>query len=170
MKLVCVDGFSGGFAYNGINLLAICTKSWWDDNTAGAVQIVIHEVGHKVGMVAHGDKPAYGSTPEEISDSAARKNTLPNSPPKLYGDVRGTNDQEHMGPHCAKGATFDATKPVGEGWSGSPGCTMFGADAIGANSAPEGFCSDCSKVVRKLDLTGPTLKLGGFRVSMDDYK
>lgn len=166
MKLVCVEGFSGGFAYNNINLLAICTKAWWNPSIDGAVQTVIHEVGHKVGMVAHGDKPAYGSTPAEISASAARKNTLPNAPPKLYGDVRGTNDQEHMGSHCAKGATFE----VGQGWSGSPGCTMFGADAIGANKTPEGFCSDCSKAVRKLDLSYLTLKLGGFRVSMDDYK
>lgn len=171
MKLVCVSGFSGGFAYNGINLLAICTKSWWDTkDLGGAVQTVIHEVGHKVGMVAHGDKPAYGNTPALISASAARKNTLPNSHPNLYGDVRGTNDQDHMGPHCSKGATWDSAKPRGQRWSGSPGCTMFGANRVGGNSAPEGFCSDCSKILRKLDLTGSTLKLGGFRVSMDEYK
>jgi hypothetical protein len=121
-------------------------------------------------MVAHGDKPAYGSTPAEISASAAMKNTLPNSHPNLYGDIRGTNDQDHQGPHCSKGAAWDSTKPRGQRWSGSPGCTMFGATGIGANKAPEGFCSDCSKLVRKLDLTGPTLKLGGFRVSMDEYK
>jgi hypothetical protein len=46
---------------------------------------------------------------------------------------------------------------------------MFGANAIGSSSAPEGFCSDCSKIVRKLDLTGSALRLGGFKVSMDDY-
>lgn len=171
MKLVCVRGFSGGFAYNGINLLAICTKSWWDPKDLGsAVQTVVHEVGHKVGMAAHGDKPAYGGTPAAISASAAMKNTLPNSHPNLYGDIRGTNDQDHQGPHCSNGAAWDSTKPRGQRWSGSPGCTMFGANAISGNSAPEGFCSDCSKLVRKLDLTGPTLKLGGFRVSMDEYK
>jgi len=171
MELVCVRGFQAGFAYNDINLIAICTKTWWDAKDLGsAVQVVVHEVGHKVGMVAHGDKPAYGSTPALISASAARKSTLPNSHPNLYGDVRGTNDQDHMGPHCTKGAAWDRSKPRGQRWSGSPGCTMFGATAIAGNAAPVGFCSDCSKLVRKLDLTGPALKLGGFKVSMDEYK
>jgi len=170
MKLVCVRGFSGGFAYTGINLLAICTKSWWETkDLSSAVQTVIHEVGHKVGMVAHGDKPAYGSTPALINASAARKATLPNSHPNLYGDVRGTNDQDHQGPHCSNGASWDATKPRGQRWSGSPGCTMFGANRIGSAIAPEGFCSDCSKVIRKLDLTGSALRLGGFRISMDEW-
>ncbi|MBT8073254.1 MAG: hypothetical protein HKP21_06065 [Xanthomonadales bacterium] len=170
MKVVCVRGFSGGFAYTGINLLAIATKSWWKTkNLGGASKTVIHEVGHKVGMVAHGDKAAYGSTPAAIATSLARKNTLPNSHGNLYGDVRGTNDQDHRGPHCSKGAAWDATKARGQRWSGNPGCVMFGSNAIGANKAPKEFCSDCSKIVRKLDLSGATLKLGGFKVSMDEY-
>lgn len=170
MRLICVRGFSGGFAYTGINLLAIATKSWWDTkDLGGASKTVIHEVGHKVGMVAHGDKAAYGDTPAAIAASLLRKNTLPNSHGNLYGDVRGTNDQDHQGAHCTKGAVWDGTKARGQRWSGSPSCVMFGSNAIGANKAPAAFCSDCSKNVRKLDLTGATLKLGGFKVSMDEY-
>ncbi|MBT8070341.1 MAG: hypothetical protein KJO80_07905, partial [Gammaproteobacteria bacterium] len=71
--------------------------------------------------------------------------------------------------HCTKGAAWDATKARGRRWSGNPGCVMFGSNAIGANKAPKEFCSDCSKIVRKLDLSGATLKLGGFKVSMDEY-
>jgi len=170
MRLICVRGFSGGFAYTGINLLAIATKSWWNTkDLSRAAKTVIHEVGHKVGMVAHGDRAATGSTPAQISASQARKATLPNSHSNLYGDIRGTNDQDHRGPHCTNGATWDGTQPRGQRWSGSPGCVMFGANAISGNSAPTAFCSDCSEIVRKLDLTGASLRLGGFRVSMDEY-
>ncbi len=171
MKLVCVRGFSAGFAYTQINLLAICTKAWWKTtDLSGAAQTVVHEVGHKVGMVAHGDKPATGNTPALVTASGARKAVLPNSHANLYGDIRGTNDQDHLGPHCSKGAAWDSSKPRGQRWSGNPACTMFGSTGIGGNSSPVGFCSDCSKIVRKLDLSESALKLGGFKVSMDEYK
>lgn len=169
-KIMCVKGFSGGFAYTGVNLIAICTKSWWKTkNLASVPQTVVHEVGHMVGMVAHGDRAAYGDTARKRESSRIRKVVLPNGHANLYGDIRGTNDQDHAGPHCTKGAAFDATKRRGRRWSGSPACTMFGATGIGRNKAPLGFCSDCSKIVRKLDLSGSALKLGGFKVSMDDY-
>jgi len=170
MDLTLVRGFSAGFAYNGINLLGICTKVWWrDKELSGAPQVVVHEVGHKVGMAAHGDRLAYGDTVEAILDSFARKNTLPNSHSDLYGDIRGTNNQDHLGPHCAKGASWDPTKARGERWSGNPGCVMFGATSLGGTASPITFCSDCSKNVRKLDLTGPSLKLGGFKISMEEW-
>lgn len=151
LKLICVKGFSAGFAYTGINLVAIATKSWWNDSTGGAAYVLNHEVGHKIGMVADG------------------KLKSPDSHANLYGEKRGVNDQDHKGPHCSKGAAWDATKKRGKRWSGTPGCVMFGATGIGGKRAPVEFCGDCAPIVRKLDLSADVLKQRGFKISMEEY-
>jgi len=151
LRVVCVAGFSGGFAYNVINLIAIATKAWWEDATGDAEYVLNHEVGHKVGMVADG------------------KGRSPDSHGHLYGDQRGVNDQDHQGPHCSKGATWDASKPKGERWSGTPGCVMFGATGIGNVSSPPEFCDACAPIVRKLDLSATRLLQTGFQISMEEY-
>lgn len=153
LKIKTVDGWINGFAYNGINLLAIANKAVWEDQGESCKAYTInHEVGHKVGMVATG------------------VGRLPEKPPNLYGEKRGVNDQDHMGPHCQKGANWDATKPRGKRWSGSPQCVMFGADGIMDGGtykpAPAEFCSDCEKAVRKLDLHNKTLVQTGFKVTI----
>lgn len=151
LRLVCVAGFSAGFAYNVINLIAIATKAAWKDATGDAEYVLNHEVGHKVGMVADG------------------KGRSPDSHGHLYGDQRGVNDQDHEGAHCSKGATWDASKPKGQRWSGTPGCVMFGATGTGDGKSPPEFCDACAPIVRKLDLSSTRLLQTGFKVSMEEY-
>jgi hypothetical protein len=151
LKLLFVRGFSAGFAYNAINLIAIATKAWWNDSTSGAEYVLNHEIGHKVGMVADG------------------KGKSPDTHAHLYGDKRGVNDQDHQGPHCSNGAAWDASKKRGKRWSGTPKCVMFGATGIGGTRAPPEFCDECAPIVRKLDLSDTRLLQTGFRISMDEY-
>jgi len=156
LKLRIADNWSGGFAYTQINLLAIATRAFWKDKTrAEMAQVINHEIGHKVGMVATG------------------RGRLPNAPPRLYGQNRGVNDQDHRGPHCSKGATWDATKPRGQRWSGAPQCVMFGSNGISNRggrwrAAPAVFCADCAAAVRKLDLSANTLRMQGFQYTLDE--
>ena len=176
-------GYSAGVSFRGINLLLIATKAWWrDSDLSGVPNTIIHEVGHKIGMVAHGDVAVGDKILERMfslnsKTSAkgwrqydaehARKMKLPNSHDKLYGENRGVNDKGHRGPHCEEGGpSYNAGT---EEWSGSPGCVMFGATSIGNNKAPGAFCGKCAKLVRKLDLSGKALKIGGFKISMENY-
>ncbi len=156
LKLRTADGWSNGFSYNNYNLVAIADKAVWRDETAAVKAYTInHEVGHKIGMVATG------------------KGRAPDPPASIYGQNRGVNDRDHCGPHCGKGASWDGTKPRGRRWSGIPKCVMFGADGVTDaagvyHAAPSTYCSDCAKAVRKLDLSGNTLRMGGFKVSLDE--
>ncbi len=158
LDVLTVGGWTNGFAYNGINLLAISDKVIWEDQTAAVQKYTInHEVGHKVGNAVTGVGP--------VPDNPA--------PANLYGENRGVNDQDHQGPHCQKGAAWDGTKPAGQRWSGAPQCVMFGADGIydaggTLHSAPPEFCSDCEKAVRKLDLQDATLRTTGFQKTLDE--
>lgn len=153
LEVKTADNWSNGFAYNQINLAAIADRAVWEDQPL-AVQLytVNHEIGHKIGMVADGT------------------GTAPDSHANLYGENRGVNDRGHQGPHCGNGASWDGTD-----WSGQPGCVMFGADGVwdtatnSVLSAPSTYCSDCEKIVRKLDLSRSTLVTKGFSISVEEY-
>ncbi len=176
-----VKSFKNGRSLGGINLLFIATKVRWRDRDLSEVPAtIIHEVGHKVGMVAHGDVVVGDKIYEKVlspdaKESAkgwkewfsekARKMKLPNSHDKIYGENRGVNNRGHLGPHCAEGGV--TWSEVKEEWSGTPGCVMFGESMRGR---PATFCGKCAKLVRKLDLSGKALITGGFKVSMENYK
>lgn len=141
-KVNAATGWTNGFSWNpgGVNLITTARRVAWDDMPANTTEYTWnHEVGHRFGMVAYGNKKGI-----------AGANKLPDGPPTLYGENRGVNDKTHAGPHCEKGASFDATKKQ---WSGSPGCVMFGANGIGASHAPNDYCSACQPIVKKLDLS-----------------
>lgn len=112
----------------------------------------VHEVGHRFGMVAYGDR-------EEIPHFEK----LPDASPDFYSDATGVNYAGHRGPHCGKGAVYDSDD---DSWSGKPECVMFGADGVGnyvvgpdgveeyeESHAPDYYCEDCEPIVRKLDLS-----------------
>lgn len=161
VTVLVVDGFSGGFSYNSLNLITVATRAWWGKKPTTDVemlQILNHEMGHKVGMVAYGDKK-HPKNPK-----FTYKPMLPDAPKTLYGENRGINNQEHLGPHCSKDVKYrNATKKASAEWSGKPGCVMFGATAVydsktkSYNSPPATFCSECKPAVRKLDLNGRNL-------------
>jgi|GEM_PF-2203928 len=139
-----VKGFSGGFSWGGAGfaLTTCCTKAWFEDKQPSKSDVIWnHEIGHRMGMVAFGDKT--GATHPNPK--------LPDAPPNLYGEVRGVNDKSHQGPHCEKGAvTYNAAT---KRWSGTPGCVLFGATGTSMASSPLDYCSDCEPIVRKLDLS-----------------
>ncbi|HXI56143.1 MAG TPA: hypothetical protein VNO55_08795 [Polyangia bacterium] len=133
MTLKVVKGFSGGYSEPNVNIITVATSAWWrpyDD--AKRLQILNHEMGHKIGMVADG------------------------SPKKLDKPAFQYTGQGHQGPHCQNNATYNATLP--EPWQGTPLCVMFGATSCfdpvtGTHKpAPSKFCPICDKLVKRLDL------------------
>lgn len=150
-----VAGFSGGYFFGDKALCAIASRSYWDDRD-GIEGTAIHEVGHGVGMVPTGE------------------GRLPDSPKKLYGDKpeylygAANNDRGHQGPHCGKGVDWD---DANEEWTGQPECVMFGSNMThDGNLKPETFCSDCQKLVRKLDLSEESLATGAFGTVLDEWQ
>jgi hypothetical protein len=148
-----VAGFSGGFSYDpGSCPITTCsTKSWWEDNSPSNSDVIWnHEVGHRMGMVAYGNKDHRTSNPKFFY-----KPKLPDAPTTLYGENRDVNNKGHQGPHCEKGVTYNAANNI---WSGTPGCVLFGATAVltatgSVISSPLDYCADCTDIVKKLDLS-----------------
>jgi hypothetical protein len=158
-----VDGFAGGFAVLRHNLLAVARNFWWRDKDATdteRVQVLNHEFGHKLGMVAKGGRPLGSETELDAPD-------------KLYGDIDeiyGTitpalkpklNAKGHRGAHCERGVS--ATQSGGTWkWSGTPGCTMFGSMGTSTATTPPRFCEVCGKLVTRQDLDFVVNGLPGF--------
>jgi len=142
-----VSDCSGGlnWAYKGVKIIALAKRDWWESTRASERELTwIHEVGHRFGMVAYGDK-------NYPTNSKFRyRPTLPDAPSTLYGENSGVNDCGHAGAHCNNGADYNISDKT---WSGRPGCIMFGADNIESRHAPKSYCSECAPIVRKLDLS-----------------
>lgn len=142
------DGWTNGFSWpysNTTKIITCARRVEWEDMPTNTREYTwVHEIGHRFGMVAYGDK-SYSNNSNFII-----KKHLPDSPSTIYGENRGVNDKKHRGPHCEKGATFSNQTNT---WSGSPGCVMFGANSIGSNHAPNSYCAECKPIVRKLDLS-----------------
>jgi hypothetical protein len=139
LLLNVVDGFSLGWSYNVLNLIVVATKSRWEPlDLKDLLPTLVHEMGHKVGMVADG------------------KGNSPDKPADFYHESADALKYDgHVGRHCKKGCVYHAGS---DSWTGAPGCVMFGADAVGSNPAPGTFCPECGKIVRKLDLDGSKLE------------
>ena len=100
-----VDRMRGGLSFSDGNLICICTKAWWQDQGAGTQSsTAVHEMGHKVGMVADGT----GKLPDKVETQYIAKG--------------------HLGPHCF----FDLGEmDTYAGVSGNK-CVMFGAVGSGS--------------------------------------
>lgn len=100
LKINTLNYFRGGMSFGG-NLICVCTRSYWKNiSTSKQNQIIVHEMGHKIGMVPTG------------SDKS-----LPEKPIKQY------TGKGHSGSHCHEGVGVLASY---SGVSGST-CVMFGA-------------------------------------------
>jgi len=171
IKCWAVGGFQGGYSTGNSNLIVVCKRSWWTKGITDSErrQTAVHELGHKIGMAATGDRP-FPANPG-ANDVNFIDHSTPDSHGSLYGEYhRGANSNAkgHVGNHCEKGMTaYDASK---DQWSGTPGCVMFGGSptrdaATGQwNDTPIEFCGDCAESVRKVDLNGfhITALKGGF--------
>jgi type VI secretion system secreted protein VgrG len=143
LRLGAPRGWTNGFAYNNLPLIAIAKKVVWKDQPGNTLAYtLVHEVGHKVGMVPDG------------------QHLKPKAPSTLYGET-ATNQKGHQGPHCSLGAVYS-----GVYWSGAPACVMFGANGAYAgtvlNHAPDTFCGECAQALRKMDLHVASLAQAAF--------
>ena len=159
LKLLVADGFSGGFALRDENLLTVARTAWWRDTEnaeSEKLQVLNHELGHKLGMVPKGGRK-FGGLYEL------------DAPDKLYGDVdliyAGKNPSQdvkdyvrshdnakgHRGAHCERGANGRKTDQGWE-WTGNPQCTMFGATSIEDAHSPQNFCTACAKLLIRQNL------------------
>lgn len=171
LDLWVLNGFSGGFALRDQNLLAVARKAWWNDKQKAdpkKLQVLNHEFGHKLGMVPKGGRGFGG--PFELD-----------APESLYGDVdllyAGANPSKeleeqmktlnnakgHRGAHCGRDAKAKK-KGASWNWSGTPGCTMFGATSTEDAHAPQNFCAVCAKLLIRQNLNpSDAAGLPGFR-------
>ena len=100
-----VDRMRGGLSFGGGNLICICTKAWWSEQGAGVQSsTMVHEMGHKVGMVADGT----GKLPDKVETHYTGKG--------------------HVGPHCY----FDLGVLATYGGVSGNKCVMFGAVGDGS--------------------------------------
>lgn len=118
-----VDRMRGGISF-GDNLICACTRSWWQNKSEASInQVLIHEMGHKVGMTPNGT----GNLPDQITS---------------YYTAGG-----HVGSHCHNGIPTQAMyNSSADGALAS--CVMYGATI-----AITAFCANCAPAVRKLNIT-----------------
>jgi hypothetical protein len=126
LKVNWVDRMRAGLSFSGGNLICVCTRAWWqNESTADQNQVMVHELGHKVGMVAD----ATGNLPDAVAS--------------LYDSSKG-----HVGNHChfdrpAGQARYDSSDD-----SANSKCVMYGA-----TNGKSAFCTNCEPAVRKLDIS-----------------
>jgi hypothetical protein len=133
LRLNVVDRFINGYAMtqpdSRVNIIVIATRCRWEARPREEmIKTIVHELGHKIGMVADGD-PVTNC----ICDL----------------DRIGTwyNLHNHSGPHCYQGIAT----PIPADMRGQPGtCVMYGE---GRPEKSNRFCADCSEAVKKVDIS-----------------
>ncbi len=119
LKVNWVNRMRGGISLSG-NIICVCTRAWWQDiSTPDQNQVMVHELGHQLKMVAEGT----GKGPDRVSTQYTGKG--------------------HVGSHCHDGL------PVQPSYSSASGsCVMFGAtshiSAFCPNCAPAVVKQDLS--------------------------
>jgi hypothetical protein len=125
-----VDRMRAGLSFNNGNLICVCTKAWWKVISEHEQnQTLIHEMGHKVGMVADGIGRAPGILPDKVAS--------------LYDDTKG-----HVGKHCYFDNPDGQAKYDSETDRIRSKCVMYGS-----TNGKSTFCINCAPAVRKLDIT-----------------
>jgi type VI secretion system secreted protein VgrG len=126
LSLNCVDRFRGGISFRDGNLICVGTRSFWNARSdAVQVRTIIHEMGHKIGMVVKGT----GKDPDKVET--------------WYDKAKG-----HRGNHCYNGLPDGQARYDNPGDSSSTICVMYGS-----SNGKTQFCAKCSPAVRKQDLS-----------------
>jgi hypothetical protein len=131
LRVKVIDGWAVGWAYDNHPVIYLNMR---DPNTDGVLSanqaeaLMIHELGHKLHLVASG---AAGQ---------------PDRQPHHY--PTGQDGTSHVGPHCSHGvpAGTSLNTPAA---TAAADCTMWGALEGFTN-----FCSECKTSLRKVDLAG----------------
>lgn len=127
-QINAVNRMRAGLALGDNNSIVICTKAWWrNTNSKSMIDTMIHELGHKIGMVPTG-----------------KNNELGEQKKTLY------TGKGHRGPHCSSGYKYVNTSGNNWEWVSDPSkgvkCVMFGQ----TNGKSE-FCPECAESVRRVD-------------------
>ncbi len=126
LRVNVVDRFRAGLASGRNPYVIVCTKAWWvKESPEDQNDVAIHEIGHKVHMVANGE------------------NGQPDKVVTHYNDEKG-----HVGDHCFYGNGPGATRYDTDIASKNSKCVMYGA-----TNGKHQFCRNCSKAIRKVDLS-----------------
>jgi type VI secretion system secreted protein VgrG len=121
-----VDQMKGGISLFGGNLICVCTKAWWSAVDAKMQnEVVVHELGHKMGMAPDG------------------RRKLPDKTDSWYDDAKG-----HRGNHCFYGLSASQTRYDSDADVNLSKCVMYGA-----TNGHSDFCVNCAPAVRKVDLS-----------------
>jgi hypothetical protein len=126
-----VDRMRGGLSFPGGNAVCICTRAWWANvSTDDQNQVLVHEVGHQVGMVANGT----GILPDKVSTH--------------YDSSKG-----HVGDHCYQGIADGQARYDSAADATASRCVMYGA-----TNSRIAFCANCAPAVRKVDITNAIVR------------
>jgi len=126
LKINRVNRMRAGLSFGGTNIVAICTKAWWQViTTQNQNEVIVHEVGHQFKMVVDGS----GILPEKTAN--------------FYDSTKG-----HVGSHCHTGI------PAGQArYDSQADLTLSLCVMYGATNNHSDFCSDCAIAVKKIDLS-----------------
>lgn len=123
IKVNVVDRMRGGLAISGANT-CVCTRAWWRNQSDSKQECtIIHELGHKIGMVADGS----GNRPDKVATHYSGKG--------------------HVGDHCYKGCAAGQVSYDDSASLRASQCVIFGA--VNQKNA---YCTNCEKAVKKLDI------------------
>jgi hypothetical protein len=125
IKVNCINRMRAGLSFKNTNIVTICTRAWWKNISANEQNdVIIHEIGHQIGMVANGT----GILPDKTA---------------TFYDKAG-----HVGNHCHSGIPAGQTQYDSENDRKLSTCVMYGATNGHAD-----FCPNCVIAVKKLDLS-----------------
>jgi hypothetical protein len=120
-----VDRMRGGLSFKNTNVVCVCTKAWWQSKSGTQQnQVIIHEMGHKIGMVAD----ASGIMPDKTTT--------------FYDKSKG-----HVGSHCHHGIPVGQTRYDSAADAKKSDCVMYGA-----TNGQSAFCEHCSQAAKKQDI------------------
>jgi hypothetical protein len=126
LKVNRVNRMRAGLSFGGTNIVAICTKAWWQAKTTqNQNEVIVHEVGHQFKMVPDGS----GKLPDKTTN--------------FYDSSKG-----HVGNHCHTGIPTGQAQYNSQTDGALSQCVMYGA-----TNGHSDFCSDCAKAVKKMDLS-----------------